>query len=315
MPHLFSVYKTDFPYYNEYMKISIITASYNYAGYIEETIKSVLSQTYKDWELIIVDDGSSDNSVEIIKKYCQKDSRIKLLTHENNVNKGLKETLLLGLSKAEGNWIAFLESDDLWDENNLEKKIEIINKYPTVGLIFNAVKLFGDEKKVYINTPVFNDNHKFLLKKQFPRNMFRDFNLSNKIPTFSTLMVKKEVILPEYFDTPVDKLLDWWLYIHIAYAAEIYYIPEQLTLWRLHRDSYISKNRKKTNFFLSILAYLDVFKHHKPTFSDKCFLVFSSIHKAFNVVPKDLRLYKILAARKIKTILGIPLKDSPLFMD
>ena len=295
------------------MKISIITASYNYADYIGDTIKSVLNQTYSDWELIIVDDGSTDNSVDIIKQYCKEDNRIKFFAHENNENKGLKDTLLLGISKAQGEWIAFLESDDCWQENYLEKKIEVIEKFPSVGLIFNDVELFGDEKKVYIQSPIFNDNYKFLIKKTYPCNMFRDFNITNRILTFSTLIVKKNILLNTDFNTPVDKLLDWWLYIHIAYDTDFYYIPEKLTRWRMHRDSYISKNKKKTNFFLSIQAYLDVFKNHKPTLNDKCFLMFSSIHKIFNVIPKDLRLYKILAVRKVKKLLGLPLKDSPLF--
>ena len=147
------------------MKVSIITASYNYEKYIEETIQSVIQQTYTDWELIIVDDGSSDNSIKIIKKFCEKDNRIKLYTHENNQNKGLKETLLLGISKAQSNWVVFLESDDLITADYLKKKIDIIQKYPQVGLIFNDVQLFGDEKKVYINTPIFKSNHNFLLKK------------------------------------------------------------------------------------------------------------------------------------------------------
>ena len=84
------------------MKISVITASYNYAQYIEETISSVLSQSYQDWELVVVDDGSSDGSVEIIESYCKKDSRIKLYQHEGGQNKGLKETLLLGLEHSQG---------------------------------------------------------------------------------------------------------------------------------------------------------------------------------------------------------------------
>lgn len=79
------------------MTISIITASYNYEKYIKDTIESVLSQTYSDWEMIIVDDGSKDKSRDIIKEYCEKDSRIKLYTHEKNVNKGLAETIQLVL--------------------------------------------------------------------------------------------------------------------------------------------------------------------------------------------------------------------------
>jgi len=103
------------------MKISILIASYNYAQYIEEAINSVINQSYQNWELIIVDDGSSDNSLEIIKSYCEKDSRIKLFQHENNQNNGLKETILLGLENVMGDWVAFLESDDVFMPDNLAK--------------------------------------------------------------------------------------------------------------------------------------------------------------------------------------------------
>src|SRR5574344_974638 len=104
------------------MLISIIIASYNYEMYLKDTIQSVLNQTYQDWELIIVDDGSTDNSVEIIKEFCAKDERIKLLTHQDNVNKGLTKTLELGIQQAKGEWIAFLESDDMWTSDCLEKR-------------------------------------------------------------------------------------------------------------------------------------------------------------------------------------------------
>lgn len=127
------------------MLVSIVTASYNYARYIGETIESVINQTYKDWELIIVDNGSSDNSVEIIKSYCQKDNRIKLYQHENGVNKGLPETLKLGISKAGGEWISFLESDDKYMPNYLEEKIKVIDSNPDVKYIFSDFESFeGD---------------------------------------------------------------------------------------------------------------------------------------------------------------------------
>ena len=66
----------------EDIKVSIITASYNYQDYVKETIESVMAQTYPHWEMVIVDDGSKDNSVEVIKSYCSKDERIKLYQHE-----------------------------------------------------------------------------------------------------------------------------------------------------------------------------------------------------------------------------------------
>ena len=125
-------------------KVSIITASYNYEDYIKETIDSVIKQTFQDWEMIIVDDGSTDNSVEVIKDYCKKDNRIKLFQHRNAVNKGLAETLKLGIANASAEWIVFLESDDTICPDYLSKKFEIICKYPNVQFIFNSVCPFGD---------------------------------------------------------------------------------------------------------------------------------------------------------------------------
>lgn len=103
-------------------KVSIITASFNYENFIKETIESVLNQTFKDWEMIIVDDGSSDNSVNVIKEYCQKDSRIKLFTHPNNENRGLGETLKLGIKNSSADYLVFLESDDTISENYIGQK-------------------------------------------------------------------------------------------------------------------------------------------------------------------------------------------------
>lgn len=77
----------------EDITVSIIIPSFNYEKYITQTIESVINQTYTNWELIIVDDGSKDNSKEIIKDYCAKDNRIRLYTHENNQNLGLKKLL------------------------------------------------------------------------------------------------------------------------------------------------------------------------------------------------------------------------------
>ena len=127
-------------------KISIITASYNYADLIGETITSVINQTYDNWELIIVDDGSDDNSLEVIQKFCRENEKLKLLTHENNQNKGLSETLKLGCNEATGDYIAFLESDDLWSEHYLAEKVKLLGHFKDMDLVFNTVELFGDQE-------------------------------------------------------------------------------------------------------------------------------------------------------------------------
>ena len=113
--------------------------SYNYASYIEEAIKSVINQTYSNWELIIIDDCSKDNSVEIIEKYVKQDSRIKLII--NNKNLGLAASLKKAISYAQYDWLAFLESDDIFYPNALVEKIKILPLNPDI--VFSDVELFG----------------------------------------------------------------------------------------------------------------------------------------------------------------------------
>ena len=224
------------------MTISIITASYNYADFIKETIDSILNQTYKDWELIVVDDGSTDNSTEVIKSYCEKDSRIKLYTHENNENKGLIETLKLGASKATSEWLAFLESDDLWCENYLEEKVKLIEKYPDIKFIFNDVEMFGDKERIEEKNKEYKVTYNILRAKPFPRNIEKYFCKFNPVFTFSCVTVKKDVFLKCNFKTPLPSHLDQWLYAQMA-KNDFYYIDEKLTKWRIHSSSYIDRDK------------------------------------------------------------------------
>ena len=119
-------------------------ASYNYSKYLPEAIESVINQTYENWELIIVDDCSNDNSVEIAESYVVKDSRIMLLKNDRNL--GLAKTLKRAIKASSGNWIAFLESDDIFLPVSLEKKADYINS--GADIIYTDVELFGDEAKI-----------------------------------------------------------------------------------------------------------------------------------------------------------------------
>ena len=257
------------------MKISIITASYNYAQYIEQAINSIIRQSYQDWELIIVDDGSCDNSLKIIKSYCQKDGRIKLFQHENGQNKGLKETILLGIEHACGEWIAFLESDDYFAPDNLLKKIETINKYPEVKLVFNKVKFIPQEKRN--QQKIYEKTQKKLSKMNFPRNMFYEFYINNMILTFSCVMVETKTIKNANFNTPTDSILDWWLWIHIAHKNLFYYIDEELTAWRLHETSYIKTGKKPIFYPTQVRAYKDIYQNNGRPLNLLVFMIFSNI--------------------------------------
>ena len=241
------------------MKISVVTASYNYQDYIKETIQSVLDQTYKDWELIIVDDCSTDNSVEVIKSY--KDDRIKLFVNEKNL--GLKETVRRGIEKATGEWIVFLESDDILTSDNIEKKVEIVKKYPEVNLVFNDCEFFGDEERVKKVENDLRKTRKILRRKKYPTKMFYNFYLSNKIFTFSSVMVKRDDLLKVNFETPIDVLLDWWLWIQLSNLGKFYYISEYLTKWRLHKASYVSQSTYSSPKQFQMKMYMEIFKKQK----------------------------------------------------
>jgi len=288
--------------------ISIITTSYNYENYISETIKSVLAQTYTDWELIIVDDASCDNSVEVIKSFCE-DKRIKLICHDRN--KGLAQAVKTGLKYAKGEWIAFLESDDLWVENTLDERVNAIKNNSQIGIIFNNVEEFGDEKAVLAVKNNLEKNRKRISKLNFPKNIFYDLNIENFLLTFSAVMIKKEALDDCPLGTPIDALLDWWIFIHVAYKNDAFYINKKLTKWRQHKNSYLFRRKKTKYRSVNLSAYLDVWKTQKLGIK---FLPFFS-KTVILTITKRFKFYYVVAIRAIKKLVGIKPKASPLFDD
>ena len=100
------------------MKVSVITPMYNCEKFISETIESVLNQTYTNWEMIIIDDCSTDKSKQIVKQYIERDKRIRLIAL--NENSGAAVARNKGIEVSSGRFIAFLDGDDLWESNKLE---------------------------------------------------------------------------------------------------------------------------------------------------------------------------------------------------
>lgn len=142
--------------------VSIITPMYNAEKFVEDTIKSVQNQSYTNWEMLIVDDCSIDNSAEIVKSYAQKDSRIKYFKSDSN--KGVSNARNIALANANGQYIAFLDSDDMWYENKLEKQIDFMQKNDCT-ITFTAYELIDEESNKLnkvINIPEKVDYDKLL---------------------------------------------------------------------------------------------------------------------------------------------------------
>jgi glycosyltransferase involved in cell wall biosynthesis len=134
--------------------VSVVLTVYNRANYLHRCIISLLNQSFKDWELIIIDDGSSDNSIDILKEYDSSYENIKVFQQENmklplSRNKGIE------LSK--GKYITFLDSDDEYVNDHLLKRVEYLERHPEVDLIHGGVHIIGDEYVRDKNYP-----HKFI---------------------------------------------------------------------------------------------------------------------------------------------------------
>jgi len=157
-------------------KISVIVTSYNRANYLRRCINSILAQTFHDWELIVVDDGSRDNSIEILKEYESDYENIKVIQQENiklplSRNKGIKFST--------GKYITFLDSDDEYLKDHLLKRIKYMEKHPEVDLIHGGVTIIGNK---YVRDK--NNPHKLIHLSECTigatffgkRNVFLDLN-------------------------------------------------------------------------------------------------------------------------------------------
>ncbi len=215
---------------------SVIVASYNYANLIGETLDSLLAQTYQDYEIIVVDDGSSDNSLSVIDKYLKQSDKIKIYTHPNHQNKGLIETIKLGIKMASGEYIAFCESDDLWVPEYLEEKAKVIQENNNVFIISNDVEVFGQPESIKIRKEYVKEIKERLSTgaNRISLDTMREFNI---IPTFSCVTIKKWLFNNINFNSPIPAWVDFWIYRQILQRYDLYFLPQKLTRWRMH-DSY-----------------------------------------------------------------------------
>lgn len=248
------------PKYSEYdynPLISVLVTSYNYDKYIQQTLDSILNQTYKNYEVIVVDDGSTDNSVALISKYVKEYKKFHLYQHRGGVNKGFPASIKLGIEKAKGDYVAFLESDDYWAPDNLLEKVKTINKNNNVVIISNNIVTFGEDKEE-VDKATFYVNllDEFLTEKNI---ITAREDLFNYIPTFSAVMIQRDILKNLDYDTPIPAFLDLYLYRQILAKYPLYYIKKQLTYWRRHIKSFNS-NQNQPEHYAKAEAFLQKLK-------------------------------------------------------
>lgn len=248
-------------------KVSIILPIYNVEKYLPKALDSATNQTYKNIEIICINDCSPDNCLKILNEYSQKDNRIKIINHENN--RGLSAARNTGLEIASGKYIYFLDSDDWIDEDYIEKMVRAIEKSVSDVVINRSVvteKENNSIRYIHPHAETFITNN-YLDKKQAIQNLI--WNAWTKILKKS-FIDKYQLLFPEGF---VNEDL-YFHYVSLAHADKIYLIDESNYHYR-SRNSGISTNEKQKD--LEILKIFDlIFDYYKKNdLLDKGIKIFS----------------------------------------
>lgn len=209
--------------------VSIITPSYKSERFISQTIDSVLSQTYQNWEMIIVDDVSPDDSNIIIEEYCKKDNRIKLIKLEKNSGPAVARNR--AIEEAKGRYIAFLDADDLWKPNKLEMQIKFMEE-KDCALSYSTYETMSEEgvlQNKYINPPL--------------RISYKDLLKSNYIGCLTAMYDTQKV--GKVYMPLIKKRQDYGLWLKILRKTDFAHgIDESLAAYRIMSNS-VSSNKFK----------------------------------------------------------------------
>jgi glycosyltransferase involved in cell wall biosynthesis len=222
--------------------VSVIVPCYNYGKFISETLDSVLEQTYDNWECIIIDDGSTDNSKEIISCYTRKDKRFTYIYQEN---KGLSAARNTGINAAKGDFLLFLDSDDKIKRRKLEMEVAFLDDNPHVDIVYGDARYFVTDRpgEHYYSMgmpdkpwmPKVSGKGKELLKHLIKENI---------LVVSAALVRKRSVTVCGFFDETLKVSEDWDFWIRCA-LQNLYFAylesPETGTLIRSHSTS-MSKN-------------------------------------------------------------------------
>lgn len=221
--------------------VSIITPSYNSSRFISQTIESVLSQTYKNWEMIIIDDVSTDDSNVIIENYIKNDVRIKLIKSE--INSGPAVSRNTGIKEAKGKYLTFIDSDDLWDKEFIQKSIDFIllNHY---SFIFSSYRIV-DENLVKLHDD-------YIVPKKLN---YSDLLKSNRISCL-TAFIDISKVGKYYMDNVGHEDYTLWLKLlrNIDFA---YGIEEPLANYRLHSSSRSANKLKAATWTWNIYRNIE----------------------------------------------------------
>jgi len=221
---------------------------YNSEAYLEEAVESILNQSFADFEFIIIDDGSKDDSFRIIQRY--KDSRIRLFHHK--INKGIVSCLNLGIKYSQGEFIARMDSDDICELNRFEEQLNFMQNNPNISLCGTRTKI------MYQNGEIFSIRNSKIGDQQIKIALF----LGETSISHPTAMIRRDFLLSNhlYYNPNYLYAEDYDLWCRISMLTNLENINESLVRYRLHKKSVSTLFREKQR--LSARAILSVYMYH-----------------------------------------------------
>jgi glycosyltransferase involved in cell wall biosynthesis len=237
-------------------KVSIIVPCYNQAQYLEDALQSILGQTCANWECIIVNDGSPDETERIAQKWVEKDPRFVYLYKENG---GLSSARNFGLIVAKGDYIQFLDCDDLIEVKKLEAQINHLEKNPDLNISVSGYRYFDCDRN---NIRILGRNnfiHEVVFNR-YDKDVKEVFNIQNPMVISAPLFRKKDIDMIGYFNEKLSGLEDWDFNfrcaLHNFSFEHIGYSENTKTLIRLHNKSMMSDSKKINEQVLIFKEYI-----------------------------------------------------------
>lgn len=237
--------------------VSIIMLTYNRANYIAQAIESVLAQTYQQWELLILDDGSTDNTAVIVSQYS--DSRIQYLF--DPINKGLALKRYESLKQCRGVYVAILDSDDKWiDVTKLDSQVTYLNNHPTCVVVGTQINLI-DESGNSLGTNTYLRDDTAIRNAILVRNQF----------AHSSVMMRKSFLDKTSGYQKLSASEDLDLYLRLGQLGTFANLPETMLAYRIHKKS---ASANKIKILQGVLRTIKTYRQQYPHYQ-KAYLKFS----------------------------------------
>ena len=243
--------------------VSVIIPLYNGGKFIGATLSSVLEQTYTLFEIIVIDDGSSDDGPSIVAGVSRDHpGMVRMITHSDHANHGIAASRNLGIRNAKGSLIAFIDQDDLWVPQKLEKQVNALEKFPDASLVYARTAFIDDEGQAQKFNGRYSTYGQGISGKS--QNVFGKLIDEDFIPNLTVLVRKSCLERVNYLEEgPHYEYEDWLLLSKLAYFFDFLFIPEVLASWRVHENNFSAKifysgqfSRAEEHCTVALFSYL-----------------------------------------------------------